>query len=217
ESYTREEMESMTRLMLVVGQRTSSVAFEGLLMFMALYPEWQEKLYEEIKSLPDPIDFDTLHSLPLLHSVIWEDLRLTPPVPLQTRELIQDVTYEGTTYKAGTMLAYIHRQAQRNPDLFPNPEEFDPGRFKMDGAMNKAEYGPQRFSPENPPLHTFSMPPHQCCGRVHALTAMKLAIVSILKEAWIEPADAEEMRQIFHIGGFVLRHSAPIRVRFIPR
>jgi tryprostatin B 6-hydroxylase len=48
---------------------------------LAKYPEHQQKVREELETIPSVTDFAALQNFPMLKSFINETLRLFPPVP----------------------------------------------------------------------------------------------------------------------------------------
>ena len=103
-TYTDEQIEGMIRLILVVGQRTTTFTLEAALRLLILYPEWQEKIYEEIQEkCPDGnITSERVKSLRTLQLFLLEVYRLNPAVLIQTRETIEDMQIE-LTYKNGKL------------------------------------------------------------------------------------------------------------------
>ncbi|MFJ4918581.1 cytochrome P450 [Streptomyces sp. NPDC088725] len=57
-----------------------------------------------------------------------ESLRHDPPVPLVLRHTVADVRLSGGTVPAGARVACLIGAAGRDPDRFPDPDRFDPGR-----------------------------------------------------------------------------------------
>jgi cytochrome P450 len=62
-------------------------------------------------------------------AVVREALRLHPPIPLVVRRLQRPMRIAGFDLPAGTTLAPCAVLVHRRPDLYPDPERFDPDRF----------------------------------------------------------------------------------------
>lgn len=78
--------------MLFTGHETTSTATGFCLRQLALHPEAQEKLRQEVLSAgSDEPDFETLMALPYLHNVVRESLRFEGPVPNMGRVATEDV------------------------------------------------------------------------------------------------------------------------------
>lgn len=199
--FTQEQIEGMARLIFVVGQRTTSVALEACVRLLILYPEWQEKLAQEIRANLGEEGFDhgILNTMPNLDNFFWEALRLYPPIPFQPREANQDLDLDGTTVPKGATLLMAHYLIQRDPAVYENPDTFNPDRFK--DAQKCSKYA----------LRTFGRHPHNCAGRqlAHGLT-IKALLVAFLRSYKIVPQDLEKVRQARHMGGFILQFSEPL-------
>ena len=57
---------------------------------MAINPEIQERLYEEIISCGEDMDYEAINRLPYLEAVVNETLRKYPPLVLNQRTASED-------------------------------------------------------------------------------------------------------------------------------
>src|ERR1700675_2806693 len=100
---------------------------------LAANPQWQEKLREEVMALgvaaDAPTTFDNLEAMPLTEMAFKEALRLKPPGPSMPRRAIRDFTLKGYAIPAGTMIGVNPLFTHHMPDIWPDPETFDPSRF----------------------------------------------------------------------------------------
>lgn len=101
---------SHVRLLYAVGATTTSDAMSNLLRLV----------------VPDP----ALHDVPV-PLLVAESLRLEPPVAVLPRLATQDSRVGNTEVGAGTLLLAGLAAGNRDPDVFPEPDRFDPHR---DGA-----------------------------------------------------------------------------------
>jgi cytochrome P450 family 110 len=80
--------------------------------------------------------------VPLLQAVVFEALRLTPPaLYAEHRLLTEDAAPNGRHLPAGTILTPAIYPAHHHPDVFGNPDRFDPTRF-LDGRPPARHYFP---------------------------------------------------------------------------
>ncbi|KAI0186507.1 cytochrome P450 [Xylaria flabelliformis] len=71
-----------------------------------------------------------LEQLPYLTAVLMEGLRLAPAVATRQARvaLDRDLTYKSWTIPAGTPVRMTTILMHHNPELYPNPEQFNPQR-----------------------------------------------------------------------------------------
>jgi cytochrome P450 len=82
--------------------------------------------------------YATLEKLPYLTAVIKEGLRLSYGTPGRLPRTINTptATFNGYTVPKGTVVGMSTYLMHRNPDLFPDPDTFDPGRW-LDSVTSK--------------------------------------------------------------------------------
>ncbi|KZV63739.1 cytochrome P450 [Peniophora sp. CONT] len=87
------ELVAQVNTFLLAGTDTTATALARMLHLLALHPEAQHKLREELVEAGTPnvdLQFDTLDRLPYLEAVCRETLRLFPPVRFVQRQARQD-------------------------------------------------------------------------------------------------------------------------------
>jgi cytochrome P450 len=90
---TEDEIVAQGWAFMTAGYETTATTLSFCSYELALNPECQEKLYEEINSAIDSngeISYEVLAKLPYLDSVISETLRLYPPIIILEREAMTD-------------------------------------------------------------------------------------------------------------------------------
>jgi cytochrome P450 len=102
-----------------------------------------------------------------LESVVKETLRCRPVVPVVARRLSETASVGGYSLPAGTILMVSIYLVHHDPDTYPDPEEFDPGRF-VDGVPDGAAWIP------------FGGGTRRCLGASFAQLEMKVALREIL-------------------------------------
>ncbi|XP_037520732.2 cytochrome P450 3A15-like [Rhipicephalus sanguineus] len=133
------------------------------------------------------LDFETvIKSLDYLEQVTKETLRLYPPgLTFVTRQAKDDFAYKGTQFKAGTCFMVPLYQIQRDPRFWPEPLQFNPGRFAPE---NEAELIKEAYMP-------FGVGPRNCVGKSMAMLKLKLAMAKLLLMYRLElgPSQMDEM------------------------
>jgi cytochrome P450 len=103
------------------------------------------------------------HPADRIAAVLAETLRVDPPVPTMRRECLVDHDHPGLgRVAAGTVVVLDLAAANRDPDVFADPDRFDPGRPSLDQVL------------------TFGFGPRACPGRDHALALARGTIEGVL-------------------------------------
>src|ERR1700676_1520051 len=154
---TQDIIDHMSFLMMAAHDTLTSslTSFVGAL---AANPEWQGRLRDEVSALgiaaDAPTTFDNLEAMPLTEMAFKEALRLKPPVPSMPRRAIRDFNFKGYAIPAGTMIGVNPLFTHHMPEIWPDPEKFDPMRF-----TDEAQRGRHRFA-----WVAFGGVAHMCLG-----------------------------------------------------
>jgi cytochrome P450 family 4 len=106
---------------------------------------------------------------------------------------------------AGCMINLQIFNVHRNPDQYPNPENFDPDNFL-----------PERVAKRHPYAYIpFSAGPRNCIGQKFALLEQKTVLSSILRH--FEVHAVENWRHLTLMNELILRPESGIRVQLVPR
>jgi cytochrome P450 len=140
---TQDIIDHMSFLMMAAHDTLTSslTSFVGEL---AAHPEWQQRLRDEVAALgiatDAPTSFDNLEAMQLSEMAFKEALRLKPPVPSMPRRAIRDFTFKGYAIPAGTMVGVNPLFTHHMPDIWPEPEKFDPLRFTDEAQRNRHRF-----------------------------------------------------------------------------
>ncbi|KAH7948026.1 hypothetical protein HPB52_017768 [Rhipicephalus sanguineus] len=148
---------SNVTIFLLAGIETTASLLSFLMYLLARHLEEQEKVIKEMEEVlaeeNGELRFDKLHLLKRVDMVIYEGLRLYPPVPLYLiRHCSQDTTVCGQFIPAGVNVIVSPWLVHHDPDLWPDPDEFLPDRFAEDsaGSHHKGAYMPFGLGPRLP-------------------------------------------------------------------
>ena len=140
------------------------------LILLDQHPEVASDLHGELKGALGPNATPTLVQvveLPLLDAVVKESMRILPAVPQQFRVALSDTTLAGSAVKSQSRVLLSAFLTNRNPDLYPEPDRFKPERWATI-EPSPYEYG------------SFSAGPRRCPGSSFGLSAVKMALATIL-------------------------------------
>jgi cytochrome P450 len=132
--FTDGEVRDELMTFLGAGHETTASGLAWTWMLLAEHPEIRERLHAEIDEVlggrvPTA---DDVPRLQWTNAVVQESMRLYPPVMGLTRVAKGDDVIGGTPISAGTTLAVLIHGIHHHPGVWPNPREFDPGRFLPD-------------------------------------------------------------------------------------
>lgn len=89
-----------------------------------------------------------------------------------TRECNKDCRIKGLQFKKGTNVIVLPYSIHHDPDLYPDPENFNPERFSTEAKQSRDPYT----------YFLFGHGPRNCIGMRFALLEVKLVLVRILKK-----------------------------------
>ncbi|KAK7723128.1 hypothetical protein SLS57_004685 [Botryosphaeria dothidea] len=116
----------------IAGALTIAAPMQTFCLAMCHYPQYLPILHEELdrvcgNRLPRAEDRP---NLPVLRAFIREVMRWRPPVPTGIPHfLIQDDEYNGYHIPAGSVMHPLEWAIARDPELFPDPDTFNPMRW----------------------------------------------------------------------------------------
>uniref|UniRef100_A0A8D8YBI3 Cytochrome P450 4V2 n=1 Tax=Cacopsylla melanoneura TaxID=428564 RepID=A0A8D8YBI3_9HEMI len=195
-----DDSELISQIVTVIGAGQDTTKSQNIvtLLMLALHPDIQDKVQEEIDRVlgPDPDycpTYEDLCSLEYIDMVIKESLRMFPAAPIITRDVSEDSDYgNGLTLPGGTTVFVSIYALHRDPRFYPNPDKFDPSRWSPDLVAQRPA---NCFMP-------FSTGPRNCIGGKYAMMAMKTVLAKLLKTYRVLPS--EECSRVEDIG-FELR------------
>ncbi|EPS63834.1 allene oxide synthase protein [Genlisea aurea] len=119
---------------------------------------------------------------PLTESVVYEALRIEPPVSHQYGRARRDFVIESHDgafrIREGEMLYGYQPMATRDPRIFDRPEEFVPDRFVGEGGQRLLEHLLWSNGPET---KTPTAGDKQCAGKDFAVLAGRLLVAEIFR------------------------------------
>ncbi|XP_057527937.1 cytokinin hydroxylase-like [Amaranthus tricolor] len=158
------------------GHDTVALTLTWTLMLLAMYPNWQDELRQEIKEVigeKDNLDFTMLPKLKKMGWVMNEVLRLYPSAPNTQRQARSDIQVGDVVIPNGTnvwidVVSMHHDRGLWGDDV----NEFKPERFDGDlygGCKHKMAYLP------------FGFGGRMCLGKNFAIMEYKIVTASILR------------------------------------
>lgn len=171
---TEDEIVGQAFVFLLAGYETSSNTLAFTCYLLALHPECQCKVQEEVDEFftrHDSPDYTNVQELKYLDMVISEALRLYPPGFRFARDIDHDCVVNGQVLPKGATLEIPAGFLHYDPEHWPEPEKFIPERFTPEA---KASRHPFVYLP-------FGAGPRNCVGMRLAQLEIKMALVRLFR------------------------------------
>lgn len=192
---------------------TSAMATASALLHLAISPQHQDRLREELRgAFPDGnVEHDKLMELRYLDQVLKEVLRILPPVEVIRRRCEKTTTLQpeegdAVTVEAGTAVYVDIVALHHDPAYFSHPEEFWPDHFSDEECESrpKCVYLP------------FGDGPRQCVGIRYAMQLVKVAVATLVLHFRLTPGPEQVLPVQRDPASLVLGIKGGIWLRFEP-
>jgi cytochrome P450 len=169
--------------LLVAGHETTATSLAWAFHLILQHPAVREKLRAELRQVigSGPVAPQHAAKLEYLDATIKETQRLNPILPLVGRRLHEPMCIGGRDLPAGVVVAPCIYLTHHRPDLWPNPDRFDPDRF-----LGKRP-SPYEFFP-------FGGGIRHCLGAAFAIYEMKIVLAQVLSRVGLRPAPGHTVR-----------------------
>jgi len=168
----RDEMYTL----MLAGHETTAATMAWIINRLVTNPDVMERARAEVFSVLSGKQLGATHipEIKYVEAVINETMRLDPVVPNIGRGLKKPMTIAGRELPAGVTIAPCIYLVHRRPELWPNPDQFNPDRFL------ETRQSPYTFFP-------FGGGSRRCLGAAFATYQMKIVIAEILSRVELEP------------------------------
>jgi len=183
---TDQEIIDHMNFLMMAAHDTLTSSLTSTVYFLGRHPEWQNRLRAEIDTVKaetgGALTYETLAKLEQCEWVFKEALRLIPPVPSMPRRALREFTFMNHVVPAGSHIGINTMVTHRLPDVWPQPEKFDPTRFSAENSKGRHKYA---WVP-------FGGGPHMCLGLHFAYMQTKAFLFEMLGHHRIELAPGYE-------------------------
>lgn len=200
---------------LLAGRDTIASGLTSLFYLLSQHPEVKRAILEESDRIMGRsgsgsrswvASFEQMREMPYLHAVIYETMRLYPPIQFDSKYCQEDdVLPDGTFVQSGTRVTY-HQYAMGRMERVWGSDclEFKPERWLKNGL----------FTPESP----FKYPVFQggervCLGKELALLEMKSVAVALVRRFDIQVSEPDRTPRFAPGLTATVRGGLPVRIQ----
>ncbi|KAI1429626.1 3-hydroxyphenylacetate 6 hydroxylase [Xylaria sp. FL1777] len=203
------ELTAISLSVLAGGFETVSDTMQWAIAFLTQHRDIQDKAYEEIckfQGSDEPLcDASDDQKCGYILGLAKEALRYFCVLPLALpRETIKDIDYEGVRIPSGSTIYMNAWACNRDPELFPDPDRFEPARW---------------FTNPDAPIFVFGLGYRMCSGHLLAMRELYLIFMRLLSSFVIETSekiDCDPSKDM-KIPTDLIMAPRPYRVSFKPR
>jgi retinoid hydroxylase len=205
--FTDRELLGQLHILLVAGHETTTTLSAWALYLLAERPDLlarvRAEMDEALAASGGAVTLEAIKAMRLLGHTIDEAGRLYPPVGNVPRGVVKDVEFGGYRIPAGTRVLLSLAACHRLPEVFANPDVFDPDRF-----------APPREEDKRTPyaLVTFGGGPRICIGINFAQIEVKAMAAHILRHFTLTPAPDQQIEHAYYSPVATLLNGLRLRV-----
>lgn len=181
-----EDIQEEVDTFMFEGHDTTAAGIAYTAYLVASDPAIQARIQEELDNVLGPhkrdITVEDIRELKYLECCIKEAMRIFPPVPAYSRQLVEDLVVDGLTMPKGTMVQVFAIFLHHDPRIFPDPEKFDPDRFLLENSKHRNPYS---YVP-------FSAGPRNCIGQKFALMEEKVILAHLFRALTLTATQTRE-------------------------
>ncbi|CAG9766611.1 unnamed protein product [Ceutorhynchus assimilis] len=207
--FTFDDLIGNVILFFIAGFDTSSTTMNFALYELALNPKLQDKTREEIRRVLDEhkgeLTYESFKEMTYLRQVIDETLRKYPPVQAIARKTVKPHRFEDEnfTLEKGISVVIPILALGRDPDYFPNPDQFDPERFNAENKQNINQYA---YLP-------FGEGPRNCIAKRFGLMQTSIGLIQVLKDYKVSISPKTKMPLTLKKGLFLMQPNETLYLR----
>ncbi|XP_055711548.1 probable cytochrome P450 6a14 [Phlebotomus papatasi] len=197
---TFEELVAQMYAIFNASYETTSSTLTLAVYELAQHQDIQEKAREEVnrilKKYNDEYTYEACTEMKYIDQIIKETLRKYPVIDYLLRLCGQDYSVPNTNHviDKGTYIAIPVHAIHHDPEIYPDPEKFDPERFTEDNIKNRHPYA---WLP-------FGEGPRNCIAMRLGMVQAKIGLASLLSKYRVNVSPRTVIPPVFNYGSFTL-------------
>ena len=172
---TGDMIDAQSMVFLTAGFETTANTLTSMMLYFAMYPDLQDKAYEEVMAClgdDDKITHEHIKDMDYLEAFTKETLRIKPPIAEHDRICMKDTVVCGIPVKKGTAIQLPIPASHYDEEFFPEPYAFKPERFLKENEDKIVPYTWRPFGAGN----------RVCIGQRFAMMEMKILVAKLLQK-----------------------------------
>ncbi|UYV77779.1 CYP4V2, partial [Cordylochernes scorpioides] len=146
-----EEVKEEVDNFMFTGHDSAALTTSWVIYFLGLYQNIQSRVMEELEEIygensDSDVTIEDTKKMKYLGCVMKESLRIYTGIPYIARHLTEDLKIGKYTIPAGATAMAFTYMIHRSPDIYPNPEVFDPDRFLPENVNKRHPFAYLPFS-----------------------------------------------------------------------
>jgi cytochrome P450 len=188
EGFSDVQVRDEALTMLAAGTQTTATTIAWALHILSTNDDIQQRARTQIREVLGERDLtvDDIERLDYLRRLVTETLRLYPPAWMLSRRAISEVTLGDHVLPAGASILFSPYALHRDPEIYADPEVFDPDRWLPERAK----------SIPRPAFIPFGAGGRQCLGEGFAWTEATVVLAVILQRWWVRPVPGQIIRKV---------------------
>jgi cytochrome P450 len=173
ETMSDQQIQDEVTTIYLAGHETTAVTLAWAWYLLSKSPEVARGVREEVSRVlgERTPGIEDVPNLTYTKMVIDETLRLYPAAWMISRTAVEEDEIEGYRIPAGQTLFLSPYVTHRRPDLWPNPEGFDPERFAPESGGERPRFA----------YFPFGGGPRQCIGNNFAHVEAILVVAMVMQ------------------------------------
>ncbi|XP_065209082.1 cytochrome P450 4c21-like [Planococcus citri] len=176
-TFTETRMTDELIQIIIGGSETSELNVGYTLLMLAMHQDIQQKVYEEVCELfknNESLTADhLLHQLKYLEQCIKETTRKYSHATITVRRTHKEcILGDNTIIPANITVVPLLHLANQDPELYKNPEKWDPEHFSDDAVENRPKGS----------FMSFGSGPRSCLGGRYAIMSIKTQIAYVIRK-----------------------------------
>ncbi|MGZ6213036.1 MAG: cytochrome P450, partial [Candidatus Binataceae bacterium] len=173
EAMSDQQLRDEVMTLMLAGHDTTATMVAWALLLLAQHPAHLEMMRNEVDQVlmgrvPEPED---LKPLDYTRRIIQEVARLRPSIWWFARVAINDDNIGGQPIKAGTTVFISQYLIHTQPQIWEEPEKFDPDRFLPERMQSRSKFA----------YFPFGAGPRVCIGSSFAMMEMQFVLAMIFR------------------------------------